>query len=324
MTVGHFRSQMPWDADHEQERKFKRLSLIVLGVYFFLALVMSFLPLPDLPKKQTVELPPRLAQLLLDRQKAPPVPKPQPKPKEEKKPEPKKPEEKPKPKPAEKPKPKPKPKEEPKPSAKEKAASSGLLAFADDLADLREAPAITKTLSKNKLTKANTVNAGDKNSAPTRSIVTAAAAGSGSGGINTSNLSRDTGGTNLQGRSTSKVESTSATQVAAAAKQTAGGGANRSASRSQEEITEIIDRNKSVLFRIYNRALRKNPLLKGKVVLDVTISPSGKVTNVKLVSSDLNDQDLENKLMSRIKLINFGRKDVGAITVRQSLDFFPA
>ena len=54
--------------------------------------------------------------------------------------------------------------------------------------------------------------------------------------------------------------------------------------------------------------------LRGKVVVRLTIAPSGAVTACELVSSELGDPDLERKVIQRVKLLNFGRKNVPEFT----------
>jgi TonB family protein len=61
----------------------------------------------------------------------------------------------------------------------------------------------------------------------------------------------------------------------------------------------------------------------GKIVLQLTISPAGEVTDCRLLSSELNDDDLERKIVARVKLFRFEAKDVEAITARKTLEFFP-
>jgi len=48
------------------------------------------------------------------------------------------------------------------------------------------------------------------------------------------------------------------------------------------------------------------------------------VTDVKLISSELNDQGLIGKIMARIRLISFGAEDVSRTKVNYSLDFLPS
>lgn len=56
-----------------------------------------------------------------------------------------------------------------------------------------------------------------------------------------------------------------------------GSGQSGKGARTREEIELVFDRNKSAIYSLYSRALRDNPALQGKVVLEVTIAPSGDV-----------------------------------------------
>ena len=60
------------------------------------------------------------------------------------------------------------------------------------------------------------------------------------------------------------------------------------------------------------------------MVLELTISPSGKVTKCRVISSELNDKKLERKLVSRIKLFKFTAKDVETAVVSYPIDFLPS
>ena len=59
-------------------------------------------------------------------------------------------------------------------------------------------------------------------------------------------------------------------------------------------------------------------------MLELTITSDGSVTRCEVVSSELNDSELERKLVARVKLFRFEAKDVGTITVTKPIDFFPA
>jgi TonB family protein len=137
-------------------------------------------------------------------------------------------------------------------------------------------------------------------------------------------MSRNTGGSGLAGRTTSQIES-----PVAAVGQGAAGGARRTgesgkASRSREEIELVFDKNKGAIFALYNRALRSDPTLEGKLVLRLTIAPSGEVTFCEVVSSELGDDDLEQRLVQRVRMFRFEARDVEAITTTKPIDFFPA
>jgi periplasmic protein TonB len=56
----------------------------------------------------------------------------------------------------------------------------------------------------------------------------------------------------------------------------------------------------------------------------VTIAADGSITRCEVVSSELNDPELERKLVARVKLFRFEAKEVGTITVTKPIDFFPA
>jgi len=43
-----------------------------------------------------------------------------------------------------------------------------------------------------------------------------------------------------------------------------------------------------------------------------------------VVSSDLNDKELEDKIIARVRLFHFEAKDVESITTTKPIDFFPA
>ena len=72
------------------------------------------------------------------------------------------------------------------------------------------------------------------------------------------------------------------------------------------------------------RALRKNPALRGKLVLKLTIAPSGQVTDCLVVSSELGEASFEKRLIARVKMFRFEAKDVATVTTTKPIDFFPA
>jgi TonB family protein len=101
-------------------------------------------------------------------------------------------------------------------------------------------------------------------------------------------------------------------------------GVSGKASRSPEEIELVFDRNKGAIYALYSRALRERPELQGKMVLEFTIAPSGEVTACRVVSSELNDPELERRIVARVRLIRFEARDVESITTTKPIEFFPA
>ena len=310
---------LPWTSDSSQERKFQRLLGTVFVIVMVLSIVWPFLPAPEPEFDDTIDIPPQIAKLLLEEEPLPPPPPPEPEPEEEPEPEP---EEEPEPEQVaeeQPPEPEPIPEPEPQPSREEVAreqAQAAFMPFAEDLADLVDQELLEKVQDDRELTAS--VGQAERNE---RSMITSKV-GTASGGINTAQMSRNTGGTGIAGRSTTKVASPVADIAPAAAAQRVG--TSGKASRSREEIELVFDRNKGAIFALYNRALRNDPTLEGKLVLRLTIAPDGTVTFCEVVSSELGDPDLEAKLVARIKLFRFEAKDVEPITTTKPIDFFPA
>jgi hypothetical protein len=186
----------------------------------------------------------------------------------------------------------------------------------EDLADLRENQAVAAVTQSQNL--AAGVGDGPRSE---RSLITSKV-GQSSGGINTAALSRDTGGGELGGREVTQVAS--AIQTAAPKREARRSGESNKASRSREEIELVFDRYKGQIYALYNRALRKNPALQGKLVLKLTIEPTGEVSLCEVISSELDDPDLERKLVMKVKMFQFEAKDVESVTTTKPIDFFPA
>lgn len=316
--TGIWQDNLPW-SDNENDRKVVGYVLISLIVLSILYAIVQFLPLQEVKQKNLEEVAPRLAKLIIERQKKPPPPPPIPK--AEKKEETPKPKPKPEPKKAETPKPKPEPKkaETPKPdrsAVARRQAQQHITEIQDALADLRDMN-VASTLEQNKpvRTGATTARSNDNTTA-----IIAAKAGKGSGGINTSRLSRATGDSGLEGRQTTAVTSSLGSGSGARGSRSGGSGAP---SRPYEEIELVFQKNKGSIFSLYSRALRKDPTLQGKVVLELTIAPDGRVTNVRIVSSEINNPQLLEQLKSRVKLFRFQPKNVDTLIVKYPIDFLP-
>jgi TonB family protein len=153
-----------------------------------------------------------------------------------------------------------------------------------------------------------------------RDIISSKVGGS-SGGISgptSSGLAAGSG--SLRGIYTTQVKDPN---LGASGQATRSGGSGK-ASRSADEIALVFTKNKGAIDAMYARALRDSPALQGKVVLELTISPSGDITAARIVSSELNDKEFESKLLARIRLFKFEAKDVAALTATKPIDFFPA
>ncbi len=322
-SVAVFNLELPWSSSIDDDKRFTKILLAFLVAMLVVSALVTIINLPEVTRAEKEKLPPQLARVVLEKQELPP-PKPVEPPKPEPKPEEKKPEPKPVEKPVEKPVQKPKEpvKAPPKAAvekAREQAENSGVMQFKDDLAEMRE---MMQTSAVE--TAATTVTNSTGEAAQIDRAMVTSGAKVASGGINTAALSRDTGGVALSGRETTKVKSGLAdgtkksTQATAGNSNGAGG-----AARSEEEIRKVMEQHKGAIYSIYNRALRQNAALEGKMVVKIVIDPNGKIVEASLVSSELGDKELEAKILQRIKLITFPASSVARTTINQTFDFLP-
>lgn len=352
---------LPWAVALEDEARFRRILRTVLALSALICLVLLLMPRPVEDRAAPVELPPRLAKLVIEQQ-TPPPPPPKPAvvakaaPVAQPDPKPVGPTTKPPsrdPETVRRPVPEARQPVEGKPpgevgEARRRASGVGLLAMADQIAEIRGAPVAVQLQKDIKqgpgvgTGQGVGVGAGRDPGTPSRALITAAT-GQGSGGINTAAYSRDTGGGGLAGRATTLVEGVAGGGggggpggggVAGKGGGSGGGGGgaggtlSRSgsgkASRSIEEIKLVFERNKGAIYALYNRALREDPTLQGKVVLELKISPAGDVAGVRIVSSELGASELEGKLLARVRQFDFGAKDVEQMVVTWPVDFLPS
>ena len=94
-------------------------------------------------------------------------------------------------------------------------------------------------------------------------------------------------------------------------------------SRSLEEVRVVLETRKGALFAAYNRALRRNPNLAGKVVLEFMVEPAGDVTNVNLQSSELADEQFLAELKSVVGRMSFPAEAVRKLVTTYPMDFRP-
>jgi outer membrane biosynthesis protein TonB len=286
--------ELPWEGDEESSARFRKILRVLLIIFVLLGVLFPLLPTPKRTASET-EVPTRLARVMIEEKPKPPPPPP-PAPKVEEKPKVQE-------------KPVPRPPVDQKQLAHEKAQKT-VNQFKDELADLREQMDLTP-LAQTK----NLSGAVGADSHAERNMITSKA-GAGSGGITTANGSRGfgTGAGSLTGHDTTAVTS----QIARGGLDQRGPtrtGNSGKAARSREEIELVFDRNKGAIYALYSRELRDKPELQGKLVLEFTIAPSGEVTMCRVISSELNDPELERKIVAR---------DVESITTTKPIDFFPA
>ena len=312
---------MHWTRGGDEDRLSRRSVAVALLYSVLIGLLLPMIDLPIPLREELIEVPERVAKLIREVRTPPPPPV--------EVQEQKVPDEIPEPEPvlAEQQPPDQLPEvadtpvvaEVPKPDTREQVKSKGILAFRDNFAE-RASSGPTARLG----SQASVRTAGqDAIGRPERSMVTTSASGS-SGGINLADISRGIGGDGGH-----EIGGVAVTRVASSI----GGGegpdrplsGGQSAGRTDEEIQIVFDRYKAALYRLYNRELRKDPTLRGQLVLRLTIEPDGSVSFCQLQSSDMLAPVLAEQVVDRVRGFDFGAKDdIVAVTIIYPIDFLPA
>lgn len=334
--VSHGPAIMPWSQDDESERRFRRTLLISLLLSLLFGTVARLVTLPVPVSPAVVQIPERLAMMVRNEYRKPePVKKTGGEKKEERKEEKKQ---------TTKAQEKQTPERTTTPPAQQTAAprkvdNTGVLAFKDTFKDLINDAPDAKLGAEARLRNPASQRSGQ--AVASRSLVTIQGRGSGgfgngafsrnagSGGIGNDPLSRNLGhggGSGARigrgGAGFTRIKSTIASSGGKGSRPLSSGARP---GRTEEEIQLLFDRYKAALYRIYNIALRRDPTLRGKMVLRITIEPSGVVSACTVESCNMNAPQFNAQIVNRVKQFNFGAKEgVPKTTILYPIDFLPA
>jgi protein TonB len=299
-----WKTSSPWPESLQEDHRFRWILLQTLTVCFLLGVVTSYvrIPLPDIDLEEA--LPPRHVQLLVPKPRTVNLPSPQaptvvttpPKPRAE----------------PEKP-----PVVVPPETPRQKAARSGVLAMGDALGELRASTPKTGTT----LARGNAV--ARVNSDLQQPSTLSASVSKGSGGVQGDIAHQSVlGEAGLPERQDTGAQGRGRLAGATTGDQLSSGPPG--VARSHDEIQELLDRNKGAMYTLYNRELRVDASLQGKLVMSITIAPEGNVTRCIIVSSDLGSPSLERQLIALVSSIDFGNlPGVAEVTTRIPVEFFP-
>lgn len=313
-----YRYGLPWNQERGERKRLMAAAVVVVPLFLAFAGYVSWIELPERDRQEQEALPPQLAKLIIEKKEPPkPVlpepepPKPEEQPVEQAKPEPEpepvpepvvaEPEPEPEPQVAEKPEPKPEPKPEEVAKAREKAKNTGILAMGNELKKLSSLAESVKLDGP----VANTAEPIARKTGDT--LASRATASAKSSGVNEEVLNREAGQVALAERQRAEVaEAERVAAVKEAARKEQQETAART--RSKEELRRTMDANKSAIYSIYNRELRRKPSLQGSITPELVIEPSGAVSSCSVVESTLNEPALENKICNRLRLVDFGAR----------------
>jgi TonB family protein len=307
---------LKWRPQAKTDHTFNVILSVVLTVFVLVGIFLATVDIPAEKRDTRKAVPDRIAKLFRERPKPPPKPKP---------------EEKPKPKP-------PEPKREPLPNrakpedrkpltktqetARKKAEQSGLLAHVKELADLIDTSNVDSMISRN-------ITKSDSKAASVDSKILTTDGGKGSGGVGGGKHVAAVGTTKLDEAQSKAARdqllaANNANAIKAPPPVIKRGTAQGDGSRTEEDIRYVMDQNKNKLHSLYQRARRANPGLKGKLIIELTVLPSGKVSAARIKSSELNDPALEESILARILQFEFGSRSGGPYTLTVPVDFVPS
>ena len=315
MVASTLQPTLPWMGSQAEDRRFWWILVQVLAICFVIGGVIPAIHVPLVEPEAAVDLPPRMVRIVTDHT-LPAVPLPA-----ASQPVVQKPVTAPRAEPQKIPDTKPQPvKADPVATSRQKVAKAGVLAMSDALVELRGiAP---KTTAASSGSGAAVSGLPKKMQKPS---VLAADVNRGSAGIGAGVAYQSVlGATGLPGKE-GGGSGQGISEDGETLPVTRGAPARQPGMvRSEKEIQEILDRNKSAMYTIYNRALRQDATLQGKLVMNITIAPSGRVTRCTIIDSELNAASLEKQLIRLIKGIDFGNKPgVPVVTTKVPIEFFP-
>ena len=322
--MAEYRQGLPWNQEVGERKRLFAVATLVVPLFLVAAAYITWVELPEQDRKEREALPPQLAKLIVEKQEPPPppelkTPEPEPEPEEQPVAEPEPVPQPPAPEPEPEPEPEPQVAEKPEPTqqdvekAREKAKNTGILAMGDELSKLS---ALGKSV---KLDTPATVTTAEPIARKTGDTLAQKANTGRSSGVDESGLTRETREVALAERQRAQVEE--AEEVVAQAKAAEREQQAAASKRSREELRRTMDANKSAIYSIYNRELRRKPSLQGSVTPELVIEENGAVSSCSVVESTLNEPALEKKICNRLRLVDFGaRPGVDRTTIRYPIE----
>jgi protein TonB len=286
---------LPWHENEEQFEYFKKLiKRIVIPLMVFL-IVMPLLPDFTTPPEVMKKV---VTQLALDPPKVIPVPEPAPKVV-----------------------PTSRPKQQPKPASQKTSTSnsaSSLAALSQQLSALSSAASAPKLQKKNVF-----IAAAGKVQKSSRSLLGQKNATRSSTGLSAADITMNTQGGQVLTHQSGNVISAN-TGIALPTAEQYHYDPKQDSRRDMQSIRRTLERYKGSVYALYTKALRQSSELNGRFIFEFTILPNGEISQLKLVSSELNEPNLEAKMLKKIGGINFGVADHLPTAVQYTFSFLPS
>lgn len=304
---------LPWDPLPGESNRLRVLMAIMLLLALLIWIIVPLVHIPEVKRSEAEAVPERLARMVVQQRVVPPPPKPV----EAAKPDEKLAKTEVKPADVEK-APKAVATDLQKSAAKARASKAIQEAGINDaLADLRSMDVMAQAAPKGQPGQTGSGTGGNlitstEEAGTSRNLLTSrAGAGSGAGNAYAGGVSSGFGGGKAGGKGSAgmmgagvaggsgKLQTVASGIGAGAAPRTVS--KDGKMSRTKEDIYKVFDRNGGRLNNLFQRALRDDPTLQGAVSLSLSVSPEGIVTKCSIVSSQLNNPELETKMIALVK-----------------------
>ncbi len=92
---------------------------------------------------------------------------------------------------------------------------------------------------------------------------------------------------------------------------------------SPDQIAAAVRRRIKAVKSCYERELKKDPTLKGKIVIQFTIGEVGRVISSRIASSTMKSSAVGNCILARLRRWRFPKPEGGSVTVSYPFVFFP-
>jgi len=80
------------------------------------------------------------------------------------------------------------------------------------------------------------------------------------------------------------------------------------------QVAKIFRRRKSAIQYCYRKALNRNPSVQGKISVQFTIGPMGRITSIRVVSNTTQDSSMEQCIVGKVRTWRFPKPQGGSVT----------
>ncbi|HEX6592362.1 MAG TPA: TonB family protein [Moraxellaceae bacterium] len=329
---------LPWDPLPGESNRLRVLMAIMLVLAFLIWLIVPHIKIPEVKRAEAEAVPERLAKMVVQQKVTPPPPKKV----EEVKPDENLPKVDTKPAEVAEKAPKAVVTDLQKSAAKARASKAIQDAGINDaLADIRDMDVTAMAAPRGLPGQSGSGTGGNlitstEEAGTSRNLLTSrAGSGSGAGNAYAGGVSSGFGGGKAGGKGSAgmlgagvaggsgKLQSVNSGIGTEATNVNGRVGKDGKSRRTAEDIRKTFDQYGGRLNNLYQRALRDDPTMQGTVRLKLTVSPDGSVSGVSVASSQLNNSELEAKILAVVKGFNFGAYEVEIWSGTHDLNFFP-